>query len=84
MDLLQKQSYNLWYSFLLDKLSTWKNDKPKNKDLKNCVRAITRIGLFNNNLLIENDLLRKKNREIIIHKNKEILKLKEELKQYEF
>ena len=37
----------------------------------------------NNNLLIENDLLRKKNREIIIHKNKEILKLKEELKQYE-
>tara|TARA_X000001382_G_scaffold107379_1_gene83050 strand:+ start:385 stop:639 length:255 start_codon:yes stop_codon:yes gene_type:complete len=83
MDLLQKQQYGLWYSFLIEKLIDWQEEKPNNKDLKNCVKAITEIGILSNQLMTEVDILTKKVDLIRHEKNKEIKKLKQELKQYE-
>jgi hypothetical protein len=61
----------------------WHKQKPNNKDITNCVKAITEIGLFNNTLLTELDIITKRETLVRNDKNKEILKLKEELKQYE-
>jgi hypothetical protein len=83
MDLLRKQQYGLWYSFLIEKLIDWQEEKPNNKDLKNCVKAITEIGILSNQLMTEVDILTKKVDLIRNEKNKEIQKLKQELKQYE-
>ena len=83
MNLLQKQSYNVWYSFLVDKLLQWQKQKPNNKDISNCIKAITEIGMFTNTLLTEVDIINKRESLVRNEKNKEILKLKEELKQYE-
>jgi len=83
MDLLQKQQYGLWYSFLIEKLIDWKEEKPNNKDLNNCVKAITEIGILSNQLITEVDILTKKVDLIRHEKNKEIQKLRQELKQYE-
>jgi len=83
MNLLQKQSYNVWYSFLTQKLLQWQKLKPNNKDINNCVKAITEIGMFTNTLLTEVEVITKRESLVRNEKNKEILKLKEELKQYE-
>tara|TARA_B100001093_G_scaffold378665_1_gene363988 strand:- start:6 stop:260 length:255 start_codon:yes stop_codon:yes gene_type:complete len=83
MNLLQKKSYNVWYSFLVDKLLQWQKQKPNNKDISNCVKAITEIGMFTNTLLTEVEVITKRESLVRNEKNKEILKLKEELKQYE-
>jgi hypothetical protein len=83
MELMQKQSYNLWYSFLIDKLLEWQQQKPDNKDLNNCVKAITEVGIFNNYLQTELDVIVKRESLVRNEKNKEILKLKQELKQYD-
>ena len=83
MDLLQKQSYNLYYSYLLEKIMEWSKKKPQNKDLKNCLKAVAQIGIFNNQLLVEVDVLHKKNSMVRNEKNKIIDELKQELKQYE-
>ena len=83
MNLLQKQSYNVWYSFLVDKLLQWQKQKPNNKDINNCVKAITEIGMFTNTLLTEVEVITKRESLVRNENNKEILKLKEELKQYE-
>lgn len=83
MTLMQKQSYNLWYSFLIDKLLEWQKQKPDNKDLNNCVKAITEVGIFNSCLQTELDVITKRESLVRNEKNKEILKLKQELKQYE-
>lgn len=83
MTLLQRQSYLVWYSFLMDKLLEWQNEKPNNKDLKNCVKAITQIGLYNNLLQTELEIQTKRESLTRQEKNKQILKLEQELKQYE-
>ncbi len=83
MNLLQKQSYNVWYSFLVDKLLQWQKQKPNNKDISNCIKAITEIGMFTNTLLTEVEVITKRESLVRNEKNNEILKLKEELKQYE-
>tara|TARA_R100000995_G_scaffold81198_1_gene53773 strand:+ start:103 stop:357 length:255 start_codon:yes stop_codon:yes gene_type:complete len=83
MTLLQKQSYLVWYSFLMDKLLEWQKEKPNNKDLKNCVKAITQIGLYNNLLQTELEIQTKKESLTRQEKNKQILKLEQELKQFE-
>jgi len=83
MTLLQKQSYLVWYSFLMDKLLEWQKEKPNNKDLKNCVKAITQIGLYNNLLQTELEVQTKKESLTRQEKNKQILKLEQELKQFE-
>ncbi len=81
MTLLQRQSYLVWYSFLMDKLLEWQKEKPNNKDLKNCVKAITQIGLYNNLLQTELEIQTKKESLTRQEKNKQILKLEQELKQ---
>jgi len=83
MTLLQRQSYLVWYSFLMDKLLEWQKEKPNNKDLKNCVKAITQIGLYNNLLQTELEVQTKKESLTRQEKNKQILKLEQELKQFE-
>jgi len=83
MDLLKKQSYNLWYSFLMQKIIEWQEQKPNNKDLNNCVKAIAEVGIYANSLYTELEIVKKRESLIRNEKNKEILKLKEELKQYE-
>ncbi len=83
MTLLQKQSYLVWYSFLMDKLLEWQKEKPNNKDLKNCAKAITQIGLYNNLLQTELEIQTKKESLTRQEKNKQILKLEQELKQFE-
>ena len=83
MTLLQRQSYLVWYSFLIDKLLEWQEQKPNNKDLKNCIKAITQIGLYNNLLQTELEIQTKRESLTRQEKNKQILKLEQELKQYE-
>ena len=60
MDLLRKQQYGLWYSYLIEKLIDWQEEKPNNKDLKNCVKAITEIGILSSQLITEVEILTKK------------------------
>ena len=81
MTLLQRQSYLVWYSFLMDKLLEWQKEKPNNKDLKNCIKAITQIGLYNNLLQTELEIQTKRESLTRQEKNKQILKLEQELKQ---
>ena len=83
MTLLQKESYLVWYSFLINKLLEWQKEKPNNKDLKNCVKAITQIGLYNNLLQTELEIQTKRESLTRQEKNKQILKLEQELKQFE-
>ena len=81
MTLLQRQSYLVWYSFLMNKLLEWQKEKPNNKDLKNCIKAITQIGLYNNLLQTELEIQTKRESLTRQEKNKQILKLQQELKQ---
>ena len=81
MTLLQRQSYLVWYSFLMNKLLEWQEQKPNNKDLKNCIKAITQIGLYNNLLQTELEIQTKRESLTRQEKNKHILKLEQELKQ---
>ena len=83
MTLLQRQSYLVWYSFLMDKLLEWQEQKPNNKDLKNCIKAITEIGLYNNLLQTELEIQTKRESLTRQEKNKQILKLEQELKQFQ-
>ena len=81
MTLLQRQSYLVWYSFLMNKLLEWQKEKPNNKDLKNCIKAITQIGLYNNLLQTELEIQTKRESLKRQEKNKQILKIEQELKQ---
>ena len=60
MDLLQRQSYNLWFNWLADKVMQWKEAKPANTDLRNCMKAMNEIGMFNNGLQMEVQVLTKR------------------------
>lgn len=90
MDLLQKQAYQLWFNWLGNKVSEWYDSKPANTDLKNCIKALTEIGMFTNGLQTEVEVLHKRVTLIRQQKNEMIQKQKEyieelenKLKQYE-
>tara|TARA_R110000744_G_scaffold86460_1_gene169001 strand:- start:317 stop:592 length:276 start_codon:yes stop_codon:yes gene_type:complete len=90
MTLLQKQSYNLWFNHIADKIMQWCDAKPANKDLRNFVKGMNEIGQYVNQLNIENDVLTKRVGMIRADKNKAITELQEQievlqnkLKQYE-
>ena len=90
MDALQKQAYNLWFNFLADKVMEWKDAKPLNKDLKNCIKAMNEIGMFVNGLRTENEvlikrvtLIRHQKNDIIKKQQDEITQLKDDLSKYE-
>ena len=90
MDALQKQAYNLWFNWLADKVMEWKDAKPLNKDLRNCVKAMNEIGMFVNGLRTENEvlikrvtLIRHQKNDIIKKQQDEITQLKDDLSKYE-
>ncbi len=90
MNLMQKQAYALWFDWLGNKIIEWKDAKPLNKDLRNCIKAINEIGIFTNTLHTENEVLKKRiklireqKNDLIIKQQQEITDLKTQLKQYE-
>ena len=83
MDALQKQSYNLWFNWLADKIMEWKDAKPLNKDLRNCIKAMNEIGLFVNGLRTENEVLIKRVTLIRHQKNELLQKQKEKIEELE-
>jgi len=90
MDLLQKQSYSLWFNWLADKILEWKDAKPANTDLRNCVKAMNEIGVFVNGLRMEVEvltkritLIRQQKNQLIEKQKQEIEDLKHKLKQFE-
>jgi len=90
MDALQKQAYHLWFNWLADKVMEWKDAKPLNKDLKNCIKAMNEIGMFVNGLRTENEvlikrvtLIRHQKNDIIKKQQDEITQLKDDLSKYE-
>ena len=90
MDALQKQAYNLWFNFLADKVMEWKDAKPLNKDLRNCVKAMNEIGMFVNGIRTENEvlikrvtLIRHQKNDIIKKQQDEITQLKDDLSKYQ-
>ena len=89
MTLLQKQSYNLWFNHIADKVMEWSKQKPANKDLKNFIQGMTEIGQYVNALNIENSVLKKRiviireeKNKTLIDLNKQIENLENKLKQY--
>lgn len=90
MDALQKQAYNLWFNWLADKIMEWKDAKPLNKDLRNCIKAMNEIGMFVNGMRTEVEVLRKRitlvrhqKNELIQKHIEKIEELENKLKQYE-
>lgn len=90
MDALQKQAYNLWFNWLADKIMEWKDAKPLNKDLRNCIKAMNEIGMFVNGMRTEVEVLRKRitlvrqqKNELIQKQKEKIEELENKLKQYE-
>jgi len=90
MDALQKQAYHLWFNWLADKIMEWKDAKPLNKDLRNCIKAMNEIGMFVNGMRTEVEVLRKRitlvrqqKNELIQKQREQIEELENKLKQYE-
>ncbi len=90
MNLLQSQTYNLWFNWLADKIMEWKDAKPLNKDLRNCIKAMNEIGIFVNGLRTEVEvlnkrvqLIRQQKNELIQKQQEQIEQLQNKLKQYE-
>jgi len=87
---LQKQSYNLWFNHIADKVMEWSKQKPANKELRNFIQGMTEIGQYVNALNVENNVLTKriglireeKNKQLI-SLNRQIEDLENKLKQYE-
>ena len=89
MNLLQKQAYNLWFNWLADKIMEWKDAKPLNNDLRNCIKAMNEIGTFVNGLRTEVEvlhkrvqLIRQQKNELIQKQQEEITQLKDDLNKY--
>ena len=90
MNLLQSQTYNLWFNWLADKIIEWKDAKPLNNDLRNSVKAMNEIGTFVNSLRTEVEvlhkrvqLIRQQKNELIQKQQEQIEQLENKLKQYE-
>lgn len=83
MDLLQRQAYNLWFTWLADKINEWNEAKPLNKDLRNCIKALTEIGMFANTLQNEIEIVTKRYHLTREQKNKTINDLKEQIQELE-
>ena len=81
MTLLQKQSYNLWFNWIADKVLGWAKSKPANKDLKNFIQGMNEIGQYVNQLNIENAVLTKRVGMIRESKNEAIFALRGEIEK---
>ena len=87
---LQKQSYNLWFNHIADKVMEWSKQKPANKELRNFIQGMTEIGQYVNSLNVENNvltkrigLIREEKNKLLISLNRQIEDLENKLKQYE-
>lgn len=90
MDLLQRQTFRLWFNWLGNKVSEWHEAKPANTDIKNCIKALSEIGMFTNGLQNEVEVLRKRitliretKNTLIKNQKKQIEELQDKLKQYD-
>ena len=72
MNVLQRQSYQLYFDWLGEKILEWYDNKPANNDLKNCVKAMKHIGTHNNHLQIECDINKKLLSKMRLEKNRAI------------
>ncbi len=79
MTLLQKQSYNLWFNHIADKVMEWSKQKPANKELRNFIQGMTEIGQYVNGLNVENEVLKKRFAMLRADKNKQLLQMKEQI-----
>jgi hypothetical protein len=68
----------------------WKDAKPLNKDLRNCIKAMNEIGTFVNGLRTEVEvlhkrvqLIRQQKNELIQKQQEEITQLKDDLNKYQ-
>ena len=87
---LQKQSYNLWFNHIADKVMEWSKQKPANKELRNFIQGMTEIGQYVNALNVENNvltrrigLIREEKNKQLISLNRQIEDLENKLKKYE-
>ena len=81
---LQDKGYILWFDWLGNKLLDWSQNKPANKDLRNCVKAASEIGMYVNMLQKENIVLQKRISMIRADKNNAVERARraeEELEQ---
>ena len=59
MQLIEQQEYSAWYKSLGNKIYDWHELKPDNLDLKNLLKAVEVIGVYNNKLQNENNVLKR-------------------------
>ena len=59
MQLIEQQEYSAWYKSLGDKIYDWHELKPDNLDLKNLLKGVEVIGVYNNKLQNENNVLKR-------------------------
>jgi hypothetical protein len=83
MTLLQKQSYNLWFNHIADKVMEWSKQKPANKELRNFIQGMTEIGQYVNSLNVENNVLTKRIGLIREEKNKQLISLNRQIEDLE-
>ena len=80
---LQKQSYNLWFNHIADKVMEWSKQKPANKELRNFIQGMTEIGQYVNSLNVENNVLTKRIGLIREEKNKQLINLNRQIEDLE-
>jgi len=80
---LQKQSYNLWFNHIADKVMEWSKQKPANKELRNFIQGMTEIGQYVNSLNVENNVLTKRIGLIREEKNKQLISLNRQIEDLE-
>ena len=83
MTLLQKQSYNLWFNHIADRVMEWSKQKPANKELRNFIQGMTEIGQYVNALNVENNVLTKRIGLIREEKNKQLISLNRQIEDLE-
>ena len=83
MTLLQKQSYNLWFNHIADRVMEWSKQKPANKELRNFIQGMTEIGQYVNSLNVENNVLTKRIGLIREEKNKQLISLNRQIEDLE-
>lgn len=59
MQLIEQQEYSAWYKSLGNKIYDWHELKPDNLDLKNLLKGVEVIGVYNNKLQNENNALKR-------------------------
>lgn len=83
MNVLQKQSYRLYFNWLSNKIIDWHEKKPANKDLNNCIKALETIGIYTNSLQIENDINTKLVSKLRTDRNRAVLRARKAEEQVE-